>query len=308
MTGHSLAGRARHSVTEQPEKAAELYISSRLLNSTVLRACSSWSSWADSEAGPVGAPGQCGRRGAEAHWQQVTYRPWHHVNAPTSESTRYPYIVILQTHRGRCRAFLYMISVYCDIVCNIGSISGPISVKNTISAMATNGMYTICTRYRARYREKTRYRARYWKYRVWRLTVCTRYVHDIGPDIANIGPDIVNFDTISWHHDTISWNFNIGSHSDIGWSDIPISDTISWHYVCNNYIYIYFLNKISVKIIVIIISELSLDGWESWENIPVKFSNVNYPQTKDNNAPQNFFVAIFCCSCGFGKAYLLTKL
>jgi hypothetical protein len=46
--------------------------------------------------------------------------------------------------------------------------------------------------------------------------------------------------------------------------------------------------------IVIIISELSLDGWESWENIPVKFSNVNYPQTKDNNAPQNFFVAIFC--------------
>ena len=73
-------------------------------------------------------------------------------------------------------------------------------------------------------------------------------------------------------------------------------------------IYIYFLNKISVKIIVIIISEQSLDGWESWENIPVKFSNVNYPQTKDNNAPQNFFVAIFCCVCGFGKTYLLTKL
>ena len=39
-----------------------------------------------------------------------------------------------------------------------------------------------------------------------------------------------------------------------------------------------------------------------------KFSNVNYPQTKDNNAPLNFFVAIFCCSCGFGKTYLLTKL
>ena len=54
MTGHSLAGRARHSVTEQPEKAAELYISSRLLNSTVLLACSNWSALADSEAGPVG--------------------------------------------------------------------------------------------------------------------------------------------------------------------------------------------------------------------------------------------------------------
>ncbi len=39
--------------------------------------------------------------------------------------------------------------------------------------------------------------------------------------------------------------------------------------------YFYFLNKISVKIIVIIISEQSLDGWESWENVPVKFSNVN---------------------------------
>jgi hypothetical protein len=136
-------------------------MSRRLLNSTVLRAC--WSAWA--EAGPIRAPGQCWRR-AEAHWQQVTYRPGHHVNAPTSESTRYPYIVILQTHRGRCRAFLYMISVYCDIVRNIGSISAPISVKNTISAMATYGLYTICTRYRARYRV---------------------HLHDIGHDIENIG-------------------------------------------------------------------------------------------------------------------------
>ena len=94
------------------------------------------------------------------------------------------YIVILQTHRGRCRAFLYTTSIYCDIVCNIGTILGPISVKNTISAMATYGLYTICTRYRAQYREKTRHRARYQKYRVWRLTVCTRYVHNIGPYIG----------------------------------------------------------------------------------------------------------------------------
>jgi len=53
------------------------------------------------------------------------------------------------------------------------------------------------------------------------------------------------------------------------------------------------------------ISEQSLDGWD---NIPVKFSNVKYPQTKDNNAPQNFFLAIFCGSRGSGKTYLLTKL
>ena len=35
------------------------------------------------------------------------------------------------------------------------------------------------------------------------------------------------------------------------------------------------------------ISEQSLDGWD---NKPVKFSNVKYPQTKDNDAPQNFFL------------------
>ena len=53
------------------------------------------------------------------------------------------------------------------------------------------------------------------------------------------------------------------------------------------------------------ISEQSLEGWD---NNPVKFSNVKYPQTKDNNAPQNFFLAIFCGSRGSGKTYLLTKL
>ena len=34
------------------------------------------------------------------------------------------------------------------------------------------------------------------------------------------------------------------------------------------------------------ISEQSLEGWD---NNPVKFSNVKYPQTKDDNAPKNFF-------------------
>jgi hypothetical protein len=53
------------------------------------------------------------------------------------------------------------------------------------------------------------------------------------------------------------------------------------------------------------ISEQSLQGWD---NIPVKFSNVKYPQTKDDNAPKNFFLAIFCGSHGSGKSYLLTKL
>ena len=53
------------------------------------------------------------------------------------------------------------------------------------------------------------------------------------------------------------------------------------------------------------ISEECLQGWD---NNPVKFSNVKYPQTKDDNAPKNFFLAIFCGSRGSGKTYLLTKL
>ncbi len=52
------------------------------------------------------------------------------------------------------------------------------------------------------------------------------------------------------------------------------------------------------------ISEQSLEGWD---NNSVKFSNVKYPQTKDDNAPKNFFLAIFCGSRGSGKTYLLTK-
>ena len=34
------------------------------------------------------------------------------------------------------------------------------------------------------------------------------------------------------------------------------------------------------------ISEQSLEGWD---NNSVKFSNVKYPETKDDNAPKNFF-------------------
>jgi hypothetical protein len=40
------------------------------------------------------------------------------------------------------------ISVYCDIVCNFGYISEPISAKNPISVVARNGGYTDIHRYR----------------------------------------------------------------------------------------------------------------------------------------------------------------
>ncbi len=39
-------------------------------------------------------------------------------------------------------------SVYCDIVCNIGYILEPISAKNPISVVARNGGYTDIHRYR----------------------------------------------------------------------------------------------------------------------------------------------------------------
>jgi len=53
------------------------------------------------------------------------------------------------------------------------------------------------------------------------------------------------------------------------------------------------------------ITEQILTGWN---NDPVKSDKVIYPQSKDNNAPKNYFLSIFCGSRGSGKSYLFTKL
>ena len=45
-----------------------------------------------------------------------------------------------------------------------------------------------------------------------------------------------------------------------------------------------------------------------WDNQPIKTGNVIYPQSKDEQAPKNYFLAIFCGSRGSGKSYLFTKL
>ena len=45
-----------------------------------------------------------------------------------------------------------------------------------------------------------------------------------------------------------------------------------------------------------------------WNNQPVKTDEVIYPQSKDEQAPKNYFLAIFCGSRGSGKSYLFTKL
>ena len=45
-----------------------------------------------------------------------------------------------------------------------------------------------------------------------------------------------------------------------------------------------------------------------WNNTPVKSKEVVYPQSKDEKAPKNYFLGIFCGSRGSGKSYLFTKL
>ena len=47
---------------------------------------------------------------------------------------------------------------------------------------------------------------------------------------------------------------------------------------------------------------------KGWNNNPVKTDDVVYPQSKDDKAPKNYFLGIFCGSRGSGKSYLFTKL
>ena len=53
------------------------------------------------------------------------------------------------------------------------------------------------------------------------------------------------------------------------------------------------------------IVEEKLDGWN---NNLIKTDEVIYPQSKDDKAPKNYFLSIFCGSRGSGKSYLFTKL
>jgi len=53
------------------------------------------------------------------------------------------------------------------------------------------------------------------------------------------------------------------------------------------------------------IVEEKLDGWN---NNLIKTDEVIYPQSKDNKAPKNYFLGIFCGSRGSGKSFLFTKL
>jgi hypothetical protein len=83
----------------------------------------------DQEAAPVGAPGQwpqglCGRRGAEA--QQVIYRPRCQEKRPISEVHDIGILRYCMHIWNDIEVFLVPISVYSDIFCNIGTISGTI--------------------------------------------------------------------------------------------------------------------------------------------------------------------------------------
>ena len=50
------------------------------------------------------------------------------------------------------------------------------------------------------------------------------------------------------------------------------------------------------------------ENLKGWNNNPVKTADVVYPQSKDDKAPKNYFLGIFCGSRGSGKSYLFTKL
>eukprot|EP00960_Hanusia_phi_P013196 385021-Hanusia_phi.AAC.1 len=47
---------------------------------------------------------------------------------------------------------------------------------------------------------------------------------------------------------------------------------------------------------------------DEWDNKPVRCKKVIYPQCLDDNAPSNYYTAIFCGATGTGKTYLATKL
>jgi hypothetical protein len=53
------------------------------------------------------------------------------------------------------------------------------------------------------------------------------------------------------------------------------------------------------------IVEENLNGWN---NNLIKTDDIIYPQSKDDKAPKNYFLGIFCGCRGSGKSYLFTKL
>ena len=54
------------------------------------------------------------------------------------------------------------------------------------------------------------------------------------------------------------------------------------------------------------IEEKSIPNWDN-KPVPIK-DKVKYPQIKDENAPKNFYVSIFCGSRGTGKSFQLSKM
>ena len=53
------------------------------------------------------------------------------------------------------------------------------------------------------------------------------------------------------------------------------------------------------------IEEKSIPNWDN-KPVPIK-DKVKYPQVKDENAPINFYVSIFCGSRGTGKSFQVSK-
>ena len=54
------------------------------------------------------------------------------------------------------------------------------------------------------------------------------------------------------------------------------------------------------------IEEVKIPHWDN-KVVPIK-DKVKYPQCHDGNAPNNFYVSIFCGSRGTGKSFQLAKM
>ena len=89
------------------------------------------------------------------------------------------------------------ISVYHDIVCNIGYISDSISAKNPISEVATRVKTEISGTISDPISEKTPISGQIFMISEVATNGYTRYLPDIVSDILNIGHDIVIKNTIS---------------------------------------------------------------------------------------------------------------
>ena len=148
------------------------------------------------------------------------------------------YIAILIAYRKRCRGFFAPISVYHDIVFNIGYKSDSISAKNPISEVARRVTFEISGTISYPISKKTPISGQFFTISEVARRGMRRYVSDIVSDILNIGHDIryrdqkhyivifyadIELANIGFQSDN---GFDIGSSSDIGTNNLSFRQVL----------------------------------------------------------------------------------